>query len=193
MQLPETRDGGEIVKQIYIVRHCKASGQDRSASLTDEGIRQSEELADFFYDKNIEYIISSPFERAISSVLPFSNRMRIEIHIEDRLRERVLSSIDLIDWMDQLKETFQDLDLKLPGGESSQEAMNRGVDVIKELLEQEEKNIIVVTHGNLMSLILKYFDRSIGFDDWRALSNPDVFKLQKSEKTGEIIIKRMWK
>lgn len=181
------------VKQIYLVRHCKANGQEATASLTEEGLLQSERLADSFFDKNIEFIISSPFERAIASIRPFSNRMGLHIHIEDRLRERVLSANDLPDWMDQLKETFDDLDLKLHGGESSREAMDRGVEVIKQLFNREENRIVVVTHGNLMSLILKHYDQSIGFEEWQALSNPDVFELRVLENTGEMIINRMWK
>ncbi|HWI60619.1 MAG TPA: hypothetical protein VNT75_02140 [Symbiobacteriaceae bacterium] len=34
---------------------------------------------------------------------------------------------------------------------------------------------VIVTHGNLMTLLLKRFDHRFGFAEWRALSNPDVY------------------
>jgi 2,3-bisphosphoglycerate-dependent phosphoglycerate mutase len=33
----------------------------------------------------------------------------------------------------------------------------------------------VVTHGNLMALILKWVDAMVGYDAWSHLSNPDAF------------------
>jgi len=35
----------------------------------------------------------------------------------------------------------------------------------------------VVTHGKLLTLLLKHFDPGIGFADWQALANPDVFRI----------------
>lgn len=34
---------------------------------------------------------------------------------------------------------------------------------------------MVVTHGNLMTLLLRYFDERFGFEAWAALTNPDVY------------------
>ncbi|MUK89833.1 hypothetical protein GMD78_15800 [Ornithinibacillus sp. L9] len=41
-----------------------------------------------------------------------------------------------------------------------------------------------------MTLLLKYFDDSIGFDEWKSLTNPDVFQLQVKEQA--ITLKRIW-
>lgn len=180
------------MQSIYLVRHCKASGQQPEAPLTEEGVRQSEALVEFFIDKEIDYIISSPFERAVSTIRPLALKINVDIRLDDRLSERILSSNDLPDWMDKLKESFSDLDMKLPGGESSQEAMDRGVSVIHELFDRPEERAIVVTHGNLMALILKHFDNRFGFDEWKALSNPDIYVLSQSVDPAEINIKRLW-
>ncbi|WP_199621325.1 histidine phosphatase family protein [Paenibacillus alkalitolerans] len=181
------------MKRIYLVRHCKAKGQEASAQLTEEGFIQAEELVDLFSNKQIDFIVSSPYERAVTTIRPLSKKLNLEIHIDDRLSERVLSSENVADWIDRLKESFADLDIKLPGGESSREAMNRGAAAINELLERKEASIVAVTHGNLMSLILKSFDDRFGFDDWKALSNPDVYELTFTDKSREVIINRLWK
>ena len=48
-------------KIIYLIRHCKAGGQESSATLTSKGVEQACKLADFLYAKQIDYIISSSF------------------------------------------------------------------------------------------------------------------------------------
>jgi len=180
------------MKRIYLVRHCKATGQEPTAALTEEGRLQAEALVDFFAERAIGYVMSSPFERAVCTIRPFASKAGLHIHTDDRLSERVLSSHDLPDWMDKLQATFEDLHVRQPGGESSQEAMDRGIRAIEELFDRPETNAIAVTHGNLMSLILKHYDNKFGFEDWRNLSNPDVFELNRRDPSSEITINRIW-
>lgn len=181
------------MKQILLIRHCKASGQEPSARLTAEGQLQAEQLVEFLTERHIDYILSSPFDRAIATIHPLAQKRNLKIHIDDRLCERVLSSNPLPDWMEKLSESFMDLDLKFPGGESSREAMIRGVSVIHELIERQEKHIAVVTHGNLLSLILKYYNDRYGFNEWSSLTNPDVYELVISNDEIQPSVNRVWK
>lgn len=184
------------MKRIYLVRHCRAAGQEPEAALTAEGERQAELLADFFAETAVDRIVSSPYVRAVASIRPFAQRAGITIETDSRLRERVLSTEELPDWMKKLEKSFADLDAKLPGGESSREAMERGMAVIRECLERPEAAVIVVTHGNLMALILKAFDDRYGYEEWRSLANPDVYVLRVTDgkdDAGETIIRRLWK
>lgn len=194
MQLPKNRfNGGGSVKHIYLVRHCKATGQESGAELTEVGQLQAYQLSEFLTDKQIDYIVSSPFERALSSIRPLAQKLDLRIHIDNRLSERFLSSEKLDDWMNSLKETFEFMDLTLPGGESSREATKRGISVVEDLLKRPELNIAVVTHGNLLSLMLKYYDSRSGFDEWRRLTNPDVYELVFCISEVPRIKRRIWK
>lgn len=177
-------------KNIYIVRHCKAEGQEPHAALTKSGVRQAEELAAIFMDKEIDCILSSPYERAMGTIKPLADQLGIEVELDHRLAERVLSSENHPEWRDRLRHTYDDLDLCYEGGESSNTAMGRAISVVMEALNREHNNIIVVSHGNLISLLLKYFDNRIGFKEWEALSNPDVFHLSFTEDTP--VIRRLW-
>jgi 2,3-bisphosphoglycerate-dependent phosphoglycerate mutase len=174
------------------VRHCKAEGQPPEAPLTEEGFKQTEELAGFFTDKKIKRIISSPFKRAIQSIEPTAQKLGVEVEHEDRLAERVLSTEPLEDWMDKLAASYREMELKFPGGESSQEATNRALEVIEQLKAGGTENTIIVTHGNLMSLILKFYDDDFGYGDWKRLSNPDVYLLTLEENTKEEKLERLW-
>lgn len=179
------------MKNIYLIRHCKATGQESTAALTNEGEQQAIELAEFLMDKDIEGVVCSPYLRAVATIKPFCERVNLTIEPDDRLQERVLSSEDYVDWMDKLKETYLNLDLKFEGGESSNEAMNRGMEVVEEITKRDESNIVVVTHGALMSLIIKFYDSSFGFDDWMSISNPDVYHLLMD--SNETVVRRAWK
>lgn len=165
------------MKTLYIVRHCKAEGQEANSPLTPEGVAQSHCLADLLANADIERIISSPYTRATQSITPLSQRLNLAVELDTRLVERVLCSDSRPDWQEHLAASFSDLDLCLEGGESSREAMQRAVAVVTDIQRHASQNTLLVTHGNLMTLLLKHFDDSIGFAQWHALSNPDVYRV----------------
>jgi 2,3-bisphosphoglycerate-dependent phosphoglycerate mutase len=179
------------MKNVYVVRHCMAEGQASDARLTATGVEQAEKLAEFLSDRNIDYIISSPYERAYRTITPLSDKIAVDITLDERLTERVLSDKNHPDWRDMLSKTFDDLDICYEGGESSNAAMSRAISVVMEVLNSENKNIVLVSHGNLISLLLKHFDGRIGLKEWESLSNPDVFHLTFSGE-NEPNIRRIW-
>lgn len=161
---------------IYLIRHCQAKGQERNAPLTELGKQQAIELANLLEQKQIEKIVSSPYTRAYESIVPLAKRLTLTIETDERLIERLLSPTPVNDWENKLAETFVDLDLSFNGGESSRTAMSRGMAVVNEAI-RKINSVAIVTHGNLMALILKSFDERIGYDDWSNLQNPDVYCL----------------
>jgi 2,3-bisphosphoglycerate-dependent phosphoglycerate mutase len=171
---------------LYLVRHCQASGQEPDAPLTEIGQQQAilrrrhsvNALADWLCEVSIGRIISSPFIRAYRSIVPLSEYLGLTIEVDDRLVERVLSPVPLDNWQEQLAKTFIDLDLSFEGGESSRTAMMRGISVVNQTMQQTTDPVVFVTHGNLMTLILKHFNERVGFAEWENLRNPDVYCIQ---------------
>jgi 2,3-bisphosphoglycerate-dependent phosphoglycerate mutase len=162
------------MKTIYIMRHCQAEGQEPDAPLTTDGLIQSKGLVGLLADAQIERIISSPYLRARQSVTPLAQHLNIPIKLDERLIERVLCEGTNPDWQQHLETSFNDLDFSLAGGESSRAAMQRIVSVVDEV-QGGTAITMLATHGNLMALLLKHFDDSIGFAHWKSLSNPDVY------------------
>ena len=183
-------EGDTIMEYIYLVRHCEATGQDSTCTLTENGKMQAIELAEFFRTVPLNRIVCSPYKRAIESCKEIADAKNIHIEYEPRLRERVLCENELPDWKERLFHSFKDPDVKLAGGESSKEAAQRGVAVIKEVLDSEDTNTLIVTHGNLLTLILNDFDDSYGYETWSKLTNPDVYCLIKDQ--DHINIERVW-
>lgn len=183
--------GVVLLKKIYIIRHCEAKGQPSEAQLTERGFKQALDVSEFFSEIKIDRIISSPYKRAIQSIQPLAKRLNVEIEIDRKLTERVLSTENLSDWSEKLRTTFENVELKFEGGESSQEAMKRIVEIVEEVFNSESENTIIVTHGNLLSLLLKYYNENFGFDDWQNLSNPDLYLLRNA--SNKVIYERLWK
>ncbi len=52
-------------------------------------------------------------------------------------------------------------------------------------------HIVFSTHGNLLALILQYYDSSIDFTFWKSLTIPDIYALN-IKKGGEHIMSRLW-
>ncbi|MDZ8106561.1 MAG: histidine phosphatase family protein [Nostoc sp. DedQUE12a] len=167
-----------MLKTLYIVRHCQAIGQEPDAPLTSEGYLQAIALSNLLFGFGIERVISSPFTRAYQSIAPLAERLGLTIETDNRLAERVLCATPLADWRERLAESFTNLDLCVDGGESSRDAMARGIAVVDEALQQKANTTAIVSHGNLMALILKHFDDRIGYAEWQKLTNPDVYRLQ---------------
>lgn len=178
------------MKTLYFVRHAKAGGQEVSAALTEDGVEQAAKLVGFFETKPIEKIYSSPFKRAIDTIQPLANFKSLKVEIDDRLSERVLSGVLLEDWQEKLKQSFDDFDLELEGGESHSAGMKRAVSIIEEVLASNDDHIILVSHGNLTTLLIRYFNENFGYDDFMEMSNPDVFELIVGDE--KVMLNRIW-
>ncbi|QUW20435.1 histidine phosphatase family protein [Sporosarcina sp. Marseille-Q4063] len=175
-------------KVLYLVRHCEAEGQSPHAKLTPEGKVQAEKLLSCFDEIQIDRIISSPFVRARCTVLPLAESKGLYIEQNSDLTERVLSSQNEVDWMGKLEDSFSDVHLKYKGGESSIEAMTRAYKVVKEL--KDDSHTVIVTHGNLMTLLLRCFDKRFGFEEWSNLTNPDVYRIKFHAE--DVSVERIW-
>jgi 2,3-bisphosphoglycerate-dependent phosphoglycerate mutase len=173
-------------KVLYLVRHCQAVGQHPQAPLSSEGLTQARALADRLAGGGIDRIVSSPFLRAVQSIAPLAERLGLPIETDARLREHLLSASDLPDWQDALQASFQDPDLCFEGGESSRAATDRVVAAVEEILAHAPRTTVVVTHGKLLTLQLRHFDPRVGFAEWQALRNPDVFCLKFGPNGPEV-------
>ena len=179
-----------MTKRLFLVRHCESTGQDATAPLTAAGEAQAVLLADHLETAGADLLVSSPYTRARQSIAPLARRLGLTVKIDDRLAERALSAQPLAQWRDAIRQTFEDLDLAWVGGESSRSAMARGRAAIDALLVRPEGALVAVTHGNLMTLILRSFAPQFGFQTWECLSNPDVYCLAVQGERVEV--SRTW-
>ena len=109
---------------------------------------------------------------------PTDFRLHIPVHTDPRLAERRLSPEPIERWRDVVHRSFSDLDHRAPGGESGREALARGWAAIRSALDRPCALPALVSHGQLLSLVLHSIDASFGFAGWEGLRNPDVLILE---------------
>ena len=170
----------------YFIRHAHSNytPDEINRPLSDKGLESLEKL-DFLADKPITAIYSSPYQRAIQTVEPLAQSLKLAIQTDKRLIERKLSSQAIAD--QDFEEAFMQLwsrpTLSLAGGESNQQAQQRALTFLHELeSKHQNEEIILSSHGNLICILLSAFDLSIDYNFWHNLSMPDVLVLDKYEK-----------
>jgi 2,3-bisphosphoglycerate-dependent phosphoglycerate mutase len=164
--------------RALLVRHCESQGPAPDAPLTARGDGQAEALAERLLAEPIDHVVSSPYLRARATIAPFAARTGLRVHIDERLAERRLSREPVADWREAVRRSFVDPDHRLPGGESAAEARSRGLAALSAVLSAGHRLPVVVSHGQLLSLVLHSLDPSFGYKGWQSLENPDVFLLE---------------
>lgn len=185
----EPHDGSAC--RLILVRHCQAADQDCDAPLTEIGLRQAGELADFLSGLPIDFIVASAFRRARQSAEPLAERLGLSVSIESRLNERRLSPHPIPDWRAVVRGSFDNPDLRAPGGESAREVLDRSWAGLNDLLSQRYQLPLAVTHGNLLALVLHSIDPGFGYAGWESLSNPDVYCVRVGGD-GVMSFRRLW-
>ncbi len=155
---------------LYFVRHGEsahnAEGRIQGQSdvpLSELGRRQSQAAADALADQAIDALYSSPLRRAMETAEPFAARTGIRIVTDPRLME-----IDAGVFQDCLRSELPkrypeeyhrwlsgDPDFTIPGGESRRALMVRGGEVLRAIRAAGQDQVVVVTHGGLLSAALK--------------------------------------
>ncbi|MFU1884777.1 histidine phosphatase family protein [Bacillus wiedmannii] len=161
---------------IYFVRHAHSTytKEERERPLSEKGLLDTQHVTRLLKDKHIDVVISSPYKRAMQTVQGIANTYNLSIQLEEDLRERLLSKEPVQDFNDALKKVWEDWTFVYEGGESNDVAQRRMQSILK---KYKGKNIVIGTHGNIMVLLMNYFDSKYDFQFWKTLHMPDVYKL----------------
>ena len=90
---------------------------------------------------------------------------KVNIIINDKYRERSISNGYVDDLNKVISKWWEDFEFALDGGESSRIAQNKGIEEVKNILNKYKgENIIIGTHGNIIILIMNYYDKKYNYD-----------------------------
>jgi 2,3-bisphosphoglycerate-dependent phosphoglycerate mutase len=117
--------------------------------------------------------------RARATIKPFAERAGLDVHIDERLAEHRLSPEPLDHWRELVRRSFEEPDFAVPGGESAQETLVRGWAAIESVLQGPHRLPLVVSHGQLLGLVLHSIDPTFGYAGWTSLRTPDVYLLER--------------
>lgn len=174
------------MSNFFICRHCKSvmGGAEAERELDEDGLKQSLSLSNKLAEKINEntIIYASPFKRALDSLAPLKKKYpNVKIVPTQSLKEINIGKSEQLTKHQIIEKMWLDRNFKVDGGESQFECFSNMKNFLEQTFEEfkNNKNIIYVTHGNLIGIILKfYFNLNFNFSAWKEISMPDLYELQ---------------
>lgn len=152
------------MKTIYFVRHCAIDNPRNilpgrlPVILSKEGLLQAEKLHSYFLDKKVDKIYSSAVLRCKQTAETIANK-NIPIAYDKRLLETFSAYQGYwfddgnLDW----DEFFNHRDEL--GGENYPDIQKRMVAFFTELLQKDEKDVIICSHGDPLYVLYLYLSK----------------------------------
>jgi broad specificity phosphatase PhoE len=141
---------------------------------------------------NVDIVVASTESKAIATAKPIAKFLNLDILEIDEFKEIGRSNKFLRDeeFLLQKKKQMTEMETKVDGGESGRDALERFKSGILKLEnENEGKNILIVSHGTVMSF---YFAELLGeiensFERWEKLKFCALGKVENSTIIQDII------
>ena len=169
-----------MLTNLYFVRHAHSTytPDEFRRPLSEKGVADAKKITQILEKENMDCVISSPFKRAVQTVEGVANIFGKEVIIDKCFRERKLSGSPVENFDLAVTKVWEEPTFTWKGGESNIIAQKRGVKATFEVLKRYEgNNIAIGMHGNIMVLIMNYFDSKYDFGFWKRLDMPDIYKL----------------
>lgn len=180
---------------LYFVRHAHSvyTPDELNRPLSEKGFQDAKKVTDLLKEEKIDSVISSPYKRAIQTVEGVARYIGKEVIIKEDFRERKLAKVPVENFDEAIAKVWRDIDFAFDGGESNKVAQKRGYDITQKVLQTYKgKNVVIGTHGNIMVLIMNYFDQAYDFSFWKQLAMPDIYQLTFEEQTLKKV-QRIWR
>ncbi len=184
-----------MTKYLILVRHSIPEMEaDRPAntwSLSDEGRRRAERLAEQLKEFQPEVLVSSNEPKATETAEIVARLLQLEPRVVEGLHEHDRSNVPYLSaqvFHTSVHEFFQKPAELVFGSETADEAYARFYRAVHSVLSTHRgKTIVIVTHGTVLSL---FVSRLTGVDAtslWRELGLPSFVAMD--EGSGTVIVR----
>lgn len=158
---------------IYFIRHAKPNfnnHDDFSRELSEKGLSDRKLVTAFLADKSIDLVFSSPYKRAVDTVLDFADSYNYEVNIIEDFRERKVDNCWIEDFNSFCQKQWEDFDYKLTDGETLRECQQRNVAALHQILcRHQNQNIVIGSHGTALSTIINYYQPTFSFAEFNRI------------------------
>lgn len=191
--------------KIYLLEHfseCNINGF--SSSLDEQGLQDADVIVERLENLDINKIYCSPFVKTMQSIYPFCKKCKKQMNLEstfhDAMYKPINTTIDLYEsknieshfgykYLFECVNNYYESKLfasNVPFIETQNEVKNRIFPFLYNLCNRyksKSKNILIVTHKNIINFIMEFFDKSANcsidlneqiteitvYDSWRGL------------------------
>lgn len=181
---------------LYLLRHAQSQPDlntpTRDWPLSDLGVTQADALVALLSKLGIRRIFSSPYRRALATVAPFARAGGLEVSTVPNLREQENHLVGTEpEFRSLLMKMWADFDYRPPGGETLRECQARMTAAVRDLAgDCDGSTALISSHGNAIGLFLNHLEPGFGYEHWRAMRNPDLFRIRF--ESGEFSWDRRW-
>lgn len=155
---------------VYFVRHGESELTEKTYQLPETplshlGIKQAKSIAKRFTEIPIELILSSTYLRAIETAQEIKKIEEVPIVQNDLFVERRMPSsflgkkiddAEVITIHETIRKHFYEPNWHYADEENFSDLIHRAEEALKFVLNQEKENIIVVTHGYFLTVLMFY-------------------------------------
>lgn len=163
--------------------------------LSEVGKNNCKKLSKMLAKYETNYIFSSNEPKAIETaklvagILNKDVKIELGLHEHERTNEKLLSSELFIS---KMKEFFTKQDELIFGEETAIQAQKRFFNAVKEITNKyQEENIIIVTHGTVITLFISMFNKINSYEVWSSLELPSYVELSIPNFKIEKLVKNM--
>ncbi len=157
------------MKRIYFVRHGATGGNEKNhfqhidISLSDTGFKQAEFVAERFRKIPIDIIIASDMDRASQTAQAISKVLKMEVNHNPLFKEilrptavrgRSKTDPEVVATMNEVRKNFGNKDWHHSDEENFFDLTTRCKSALKYIESLKEENILVVTHGEVLKILM---------------------------------------
>lgn len=186
------------LRKIILIKHSipKITSEIPSNqwTLSEEGIKHVKLLAPKIKNFNFDKIFSSVEPKAIETAQILGKKFSKKIEIIEGIHEHERESNRIIyqrnQWLELMEKFFRYPDKLIFGDETATAAKERFSLAIHNLVHNNppDKDIVVITHGTVMSLFISKYNVVDIFEIWNALGLPSYVELTAKEFSLESIV-----
>ncbi|MEZ8341895.1 histidine phosphatase family protein [Vibrio cyclitrophicus] len=155
------------IKNIYLLRHGKVEGKAALNGFSDVLVQTEiqQRICESLIEQNLflDCVVTSPLRRCSDIANLYAKRMALPLSIEPEFQEMNFGEVDgvafdeLDDKWAKLETFWQDpANHQLSGAESLQNFHDRVTQGWSQLLTNESDNLLLVTHGGVIRMILAH-------------------------------------
>jgi 2,3-bisphosphoglycerate-dependent phosphoglycerate mutase len=170
---------------VVLVRHASsvpptADGPDElTRPLAPDGLRQAIDLVETLTEPRPAAVWSSPYRRAIQTVRPTAQALRLPIGIRWDLREWDDGLPYTDGWEPHYARSWADPSYARSAGESLDQLTIRAVDAVRALArENRGRLVIAASHGTFISRALAGFGAPVDWAFWQRMPMPAMYRLR---------------
>ena len=134
--------------------------------LSTKGENLARSLCDLDFLSNIDVIYSSFYFGAMDTSKYLAGDKHVDLVIDKRLGERVIGELGCNEYRFLKGMQEHDFSFKLPDGESLLEVKSRMSNCVKDILNSDDENIVIVSHNiALLSLFIDWCNKGFNLED----------------------------